>query len=117
MKITTKQPGLEGGSRHTELDLSYKKRFGDEAKSLPDAYERLILDVLRDDHNLFVRADELVAAWNIFTPVLHQLDTEKAKPLTYEYKSRGPKEADDLIYRVGYMRTDKYTWPAEQSKL
>ena len=51
MKITTKQPGLEGGSRHTELDLSYKKRFGDDAKSLPDAYERLILDVLRNDHN------------------------------------------------------------------
>ena len=117
MKITTKQPGLEGGSRHTELDLSYKKRFGDEAKSLPDAYERLILDVLRNDHNLFVRADELVAAWAIFTPVLHELEREKVKPLMYEYKSRGPKEADDLIHRVGYTRTDKYTWSAEQSKL
>ena len=117
MKITTKQPGLEGGSRHTELDLSYKKRF-DEAKSLPDAYERLILDVLRNDHNLFVRADELVAAWNVFTPVLHQLEADKAKPAIYEYKSRGPKEADDLIHRVGYIRTDKYTWAApEQSKL
>ena len=117
LKITTKQPGLEGGSRHTELDLSYKKRFGDEAKQLPDAYERLILDVLRNDHNLFVRADELTAAWKIFTPILHELDEKRVKPVIYEYKSRGPAEADELIARVGYIRTDKYHWNPEQSKL
>jgi len=114
LKITTKQPGLEGGSRHTELDLSYKKRFGDEAKALPDAYERLILDVLRNDHNLFVRADELTAAWKIFTPILHELEGGGVKPAMYEYKSRGPAEADELISRVGYIRTEKYQWTPEQ---
>lgn len=41
-----------------ELDLSYKERFAN-AVNLPDAYERLILDVLRGDRNLFVRADEV----------------------------------------------------------
>ena len=115
LKVTTKQPGLEGGSRHTELDLSYKKRFGDEAKALPDAYERLILDVLRGDHNLFVRADELVAAWKIFTPVLHELEEHKVRPVIYDYQSRGPQEADDLISRVGYIRTEKYQWTPEQT--
>jgi len=120
LKMTTKQPGLEGGSRHTELDLSYKQRFGEEAKQLPDAYERLILDVLRDDHNLFVRADELSAAWKIFTPILHYLDDQKVKPLEYAYHSRGPIEADELIQRVGYMRTEKYVWttpPPERAHL
>ena len=119
LKITTKRPGLEGGSRHTELDLSYKKRFGDEARQLPDAYERLILDVLRDDHNLFVRADELTAAWKIFTPILHELDNEKVKPTLYAFGSRGPPEADELIHRVGYIRTEKYSWspPPEKSNL
>lgn len=46
MKMTTKEPGLEGGLRHTELDLTYKNKF-ESATNLPDAYERLILDVIR----------------------------------------------------------------------
>jgi glucose-6-phosphate 1-dehydrogenase len=44
---------------------------------LPDAYERLIYDVLRGDHNLFVRDDELEAAWKIYTPLLHHLEGNK----------------------------------------
>lgn len=58
----------------TELDLSYHERFD---ARVPDAYERLIYDVLRGDHNLFVRGDELQAAWKIFTPILHTLEREK----------------------------------------
>ena len=109
LKLTTKQPGLETGVRHTELDLSYKSRFA-EAQKLPDAYERLIYDVLRGDHNLFVRADELAAAWRIFTPVLHEIDAAKQKPQEYDYGGRGPKEADELIKRLGYVRTTDYNW-------
>ena len=79
LKMTTKRPGLHGGSMHTELNLSYRercadcnalllmqlvidthRRFKEEAKNLPDAYERLILDVVRGDHNLFVRSDEVL---------------------------------------------------------
>ncbi len=119
MKLSTKKPGLEGGVAHTELDLSYKQRFQDQAQNLPDAYERLIFDVLRGDHNLFVRGDELVAAWKIFTPILHQLDSERVKPIIYQYGSRGPAEADELVQRYGYVRTDKYQWivpPADQSQ-
>ena len=37
---------------------------------LPDAYERLILDVVNGDKRLFIRNDELEAAWRLFTPVL-----------------------------------------------
>lgn len=115
LKMSTKQPGLEGGIRHTELNLSYKDRFKEEAKDLPDAYERLINDVYRGDHNLFVRNDELEAAWNIFTPILHRLEKEKIKPITYQFGSRGPKEADALIEKYGYVRTDKYEWSADGS--
>jgi glucose-6-phosphate 1-dehydrogenase len=106
LKLTTKQPGLEAGLRHTELDLSYKRRFT-EAAHLPDAYERLIYDVLRGDHNLFVRADELAAAWKIFTPVLHELEEKRIKPPIYKYGGRGPPEADEMIKRLGYIRTTK----------
>lgn len=112
LKMSTKLPGLQGGVQHTELDLTYSDRFteGDEGLDLPDAYERLIYDVIRGDHNLFVRADELVAAWKIFTPILHQLEAEKTKPIIYDYGSRGPREADELIATAGYVRTAAYKW-------
>jgi glucose-6-phosphate 1-dehydrogenase len=116
LKMSTKAPGLKGGVYHSELDLTYNQRFteGDQSKlDLPDAYERLIYDVIRGDHNLFVRADELVAAWKIFTPILHQLEKERTKPIIYEYGGRGPKEADELIARVGYMPTQAYKWQAK----
>ena len=53
MKIVVKKPGLEMESIVTELDLSYKQRYGD--TYIPDAYERLILDAIRGDQQHFVR--------------------------------------------------------------
>lgn len=52
---------------------------------MPDAYERLILDVFYGSQVHFVRSDELAEAWRIFTPLLHQIDREKPKPVPYEY--------------------------------
>jgi len=91
-----------------ELDLTYKDRF--QHISLPDAYERLIYDVVRGDHNLFVRSDELEAAWKIFTPLLHHLEQNKVKPIIYPYGSRGPPSSDELIKNCGFVRTEGYTW-------
>jgi len=51
---------------------------------MPDAYERLILDVFCGSQMHFVRSDELSEAWRIFTPVLHQIESEKIKPLPYK---------------------------------
>lgn len=114
--MTTKEPGLDGGNRHTELDLTYKKRFSEAMSDMPDAYERLILDVIRGDHNLFVRADELAAAWRIFTPLLHAIEKDKAlKPIKYAFGSRGPPEADQLIESYGFIQTKKYSWEPSKS--
>jgi len=113
LKMTQKKPGLTTDLLQAELDLTYKARFG--TSSLPDAYERLLLDVIRGDHNLFVRADELEASWKVFTPLLHELDKSKEGPLQYEFGGRGPAEADELAKRVGYRRTEGYTWPGISS--
>lgn len=113
LKMSMKKPGLQGGVAHSELDLSYADRFGtgeEKKMDLPEAYERLIYDVVRGDHNLFVRGDELTAAWKIFTPVLHQIESEKVKPITYDFGGRGPAESDALIAKYGYERTVGYTW-------
>lgn len=52
---------------------------------MPDAYERLILDVFYGSQIHFVRTDELAEAWRIFTPVLHRIEREKPKPIPYIY--------------------------------
>lgn len=107
MKFNAKAPGLSEEVVQTELDLTYKRRFD---ARLPDAYERLIYDVLRGDHNLFVRVDELDAAWRIFTPILHKLEQEKIKPEIYTFGSRGPASSDKLIENYGYIRNQDYKW-------
>jgi len=66
--------------------------------------------VVRGDHNLFVRSDELVAAWKIFTPLLHFIEGNKVAPLKYAYGSRGPKEADELMGKYGFELTKDYRW-------
>jgi len=111
MKFNTKSPGMSESVTETELDLTYNERFD---ARLPDAYERLIYDVLRGDHNLFVRVDELEAAWNIFTPFLHQIEKEKIKPKVYAFGSRGPAEADELASRYGFFRSANYKWEAKK---
>ena len=57
LKINNKVPGLGLRLDTTKLDLSYRTRYTDTA--LPDAYERLILDVINGDKRLFIRNDEL----------------------------------------------------------
>ena len=74
MKTNVKMPGLSTVAGQVEMDLSYKTRFP--SMENPDAYTRLILDVLRGKQSGFVRDDELQAAWTIFTPLLEQLDNE-----------------------------------------
>eukprot|EP01112_Ceratiomyxa_fruticulosa_P018308 TRINITY_DN582_c0_g1_i1.p1 TRINITY_DN582_c0_g1~~TRINITY_DN582_c0_g1_i1.p1 ORF type:complete len:510 (+),score=97.37 TRINITY_DN582_c0_g1_i1:90-1619(+) len=112
MKMLQKKPGLTSEMVQSELDLTYKSRFN-EALNLPDAYERLILDVIRGDHNLFVRNDELEAAWKIFTKPLQTLEKERIKPILYPFGSRGPRQSDELLQRYGFVRSENYVWPGK----
>ncbi|PON95275.1 glucose-6-phosphate dehydrogenase [Trema orientale] len=108
MKLTVKQPGLEMSTVQSELDLSYGQRY--HSVTIPEAYERLILDTIRGDQQHFVRRDELKAAWEIFTPLLHRIDDGELKPLPYKPGSRGPEAADELLAKAGYVQTHGYIW-------
>lgn len=108
MKLTVKQPGLEMSCIQSELDLSYGQRY--QGVSIPEAYERLILDTIRGDQQHFVRRDELRAAWEIFTPLLHKIDRGELKSVSYKPGSRGPAEADELLEKAGYVQTHGYIW-------
>ncbi|XP_067095675.1 glucose-6-phosphate 1-dehydrogenase-like isoform X2 [Osmerus mordax] len=107
LKMMTKKPGAYC-PEETELDLTYKSRYKD--VKLPDAYERLILDVFCGSQMHFVRSDELMEAWRIFTPLLHHIEGEKTPPIPYTYGSRGPCEADQLLRKVGFRYEGTYKW-------
>merc|ERR1712087_645035 len=98
LKVNVKTPGLESKPAQSELDLTYKKRYRDLYN--PDAYTRLIIECLRGNQENFVRSDELLGSWALFTPLLEQIEGPHARrPIPYPYGSRGPKEADDLSLR------------------
>ncbi|XP_036029850.1 glucose-6-phosphate 1-dehydrogenase isoform X3 [Onychomys torridus] len=107
-KMMTKKPGMFFNPEESELDLTYGNRYKN--VKLPDAYERLILDVFCGSQMHFVRSDELREAWRIFTPLLHRIDREKPQPIPYVYGSRGPTEADELMKRVGFQYEGTYKW-------
>ncbi|XP_061375846.1 glucose-6-phosphate 1-dehydrogenase, cytoplasmic isoform-like isoform X2 [Gastrolobium bilobum] len=85
--LVVKQPGLEMSTVQSELDLSYRQPY--QGITIPEAYERLILDTIKGDQQHFVRRDELKASWEIFTPLLHHIDKREFKPIPYKPGSRG----------------------------
>eukprot|EP00929_Paragymnodinium_shiwhaense_P010150 TRINITY_DN114654_c0_g1_i1.p1 TRINITY_DN114654_c0_g1~~TRINITY_DN114654_c0_g1_i1.p1 ORF type:complete len:641 (+),score=180.71 TRINITY_DN114654_c0_g1_i1:66-1988(+) len=87
-KTMSKQPGLTRDVKETVMDMSYKTQF--EGAYVGDAYERMFLNAARGDGALFVSAAELVEAWRIFTPLLHEIDNEKPDPVLYPFGSQGP---------------------------
>lgn len=108
VKLMVKTPGMAFDMDETELDLTYSNRYAN--CKLPDAYERLILDVFCGSQMHFVRSDELKEAWRIFTPLLHKIEKDKIKPIPYIFGSRGPKEADDLLKKNNFTFTGSYKW-------
>jgi len=101
MKMTVKEPGLGMELAQSELELLYTEKYED--TPIPEAYERLILDCINGDQQHFVRRDELAAAWKIFTPLLKYIDAGGLSPELYAYGSRGPKNADKLRQRAGFI--------------
>ena len=74
--IMIKDPGPGGMRlRQIPLDMSFAQSFDGRA---PDAYERLIMDVIRGNQTLFMRRDEVEAAWKWIDPILQRLGREPA---------------------------------------
>lgn len=95
-RVVNKQPGLKLELVDTDLNLKYVSTFHE---PIPEAYEALILDALRGDKSMFIRSDEVAAAWDIFTPALHELEERAIKPELYKFGGQGPAAADALAVR------------------
>jgi glucose-6-phosphate 1-dehydrogenase len=98
LTIESKIPGPDVRLYPVKMDFQYSATFG---SASPEAYERLLLDVMTGDQTLFMRRDAVEASWQWITPILErwaQLDT----PLpTYPAGEWGPSEANRLIESTG----------------
>ena len=92
MHFETKVPDSEMRTRTSTLDFSFQGTSG--GKSLPDAYQRLLLDALNGDASLFARSDEVELAWSIIDPIIAAWKSPAAPPLhRYQKGLWGPDEA------------------------
>jgi len=102
LKVTIKEPG-PGGMRLVEvpLDMSFKEALGPDVEEIPDAYERLIMDVIRGNQTLFMRGDEVEAAWAWTDPIIAGWEDRGDRPRPYDPGSSGPEDALMLMHRDG----------------
>mmetsp|Transcript_44103 Transcript_44103/g.71805 ORF Transcript_44103/g.71805 Transcript_44103/m.71805 type:complete len:531 (-) Transcript_44103:231-1823(-) len=112
VRITTKVPGLQTKLEPHFLDLTYKtqtstKSSGSSSSSseMAPAYDRLLLDVMHGGNQaLFIRADELTAAWKIVKPLVEEIDDKKPVPALYPFGSMGPEAELDGLYNKFSIR-------------
>jgi glucose-6-phosphate 1-dehydrogenase len=130
IKINAKAPGTEPKEIRTDLSLVYKDRY--ENAKIPGAYEVVLKNVIQGDHSncgwkrlhgvphqisptdrvhhfltAVVREDELIAAWEIFTPILQYIEgNDGPKPVSYKYGSDGPEGWQNFEKDNGYDAED-----------
>ncbi|MFE5211481.1 glucose-6-phosphate dehydrogenase [Streptomyces sp. NPDC056600] len=97
VRFGSKVPGTSMEIRDVSMDFAYGESF---TESSPEAYERLILDVLLGDANLFPRTEEVEESWRILDPIEEYWATHGV-PAKYPAGSWGPPEADEMLARDG----------------
>jgi glucose-6-phosphate 1-dehydrogenase len=102
LSVTIKEPG-PGGMRLTEvpLDMTFAEAIKEHDEDTPDAYERLVMDVIRGDQTLFMRGDEVEAAWAWADPIIADWETDGNKPKPYDPGGSGPDDSLMLLHRDG----------------
>jgi glucose-6-phosphate 1-dehydrogenase len=99
LRIESKVPGPSVNIKPVSMNFCYKDIFGG---TTPEAYERLLLDVMAGDATLFMRRDQVEASWSWITPILERWGQQSAvAPALYKAGSWGPQEADRLIESTG----------------
>jgi glucose-6-phosphate 1-dehydrogenase len=99
LRFQAKQPGPTLHLRPVQMRFSYKESFQTQP---PEAYETLLLDVIRGDATLFMRDDQVEAAWAVVQPILEYWSTHPPLDFpNYVAGSWGPEEADELLARDG----------------
>lgn len=101
LRINTKIPGFGVELKQADLLFGYKETF---EKELLPAYERLLLDFVQGDQRLFIRSDEIEAAWKFIDSITNNWNKKNCPLYFYQPGTSGPKAAEELIKR------DKRQW-------
>jgi glucose-6-phosphate 1-dehydrogenase len=97
IRFGSKVPGTAMEIRDVNMDFAYGGSF---TEASPEAYERLILDVLLGDPPLFPRHEEVELSWKILDPILESW-AKKGRPDAYPSGTWGPESADKMLARDG----------------
>jgi glucose-6-phosphate 1-dehydrogenase len=90
LELYAKKPGLDNLVEPVNMDFSYAKYF--DSKAQPDAYERVLVDVMRGDHTLFATSQEVLQTWRIVEPIIENWANRLTSlPL---YKNNSPNPGD-----------------------
>ena len=106
LSFSEKRPGAAMDIRMSELSLNPQTLRRERA---PDAYERLLSDVIQDNQTLFVRHDELMAAWDWVDPILQNWRDSGVRPEPYRAGTWGPSAATMLLARDGRLWDERET--------
>jgi glucose-6-phosphate 1-dehydrogenase len=100
LQVQAKRPGLDIMLNTVDMVFDYKGTYTSQA---PEAYETLLLDTMLGDQTLFMRGDQVEAAWDLLMPILNswQGRTSQSFP-NYSADSWGPELAEALIARDGF---------------
>ncbi len=100
LRFGAKVPGTQMEIREVSMDFAYGGSF---TESSPEAYERLILDVMLGDAPLFPQQEEVELSWKILDPVIKHWASQSDQPEAYESGTWGPQSAVDMLARDGFV--------------
>lgn len=100
LQLQAKRPGLDMVLNTIEMVFNYD---GAAVNETPEAYETLLLEIMEGDQTLFMRSDQVEAAWELLMPILNSWQTKKSVNFpNYSVDSTGPENAEALIARDGF---------------
>ncbi len=100
LQMQTKRPGLDMVLNTVDMVFNYDGTYTEET---PEAYETLLLETMMGDQTLFMRADQVEAAWEVLMPVLNSWESKKSVSFpNYSADSWGPETAEALIAQDGF---------------
>ena len=99
MRFQAKRPGLKMILYPVDMQFNYNESY---TSGTPEAYETLLLDIMEADSTLFMRDDQVEAAWKALMPIISSWDTNPSVNFpNYEAGTEGPEEAEALIAQDG----------------
>ncbi|EDX00101.1 uncharacterized protein Dyak_GE22705 [Drosophila yakuba] len=113
MRMRLKRHGENICLRESEINLRVDDRGPKELQGLPG----FLLNVFHGDQTLFMRSDEQCEIWRIFSPVLATIDSDRPRPLHYDFGSRGPLLAYRKAERAGFVFFASDEWHQSEETL